>query len=1585
MDALSASRHIEASYRSYLRTTFSPRRAAWRDAFHQALDTEMDLTRGPFLEATPPFVPGATTAALIEEGLLSEPFRRLHDVFPLDRPLYVHQERAVRRALDGRNLLVATGTGSGKTECVLIPAVEALLREAVAGTLAEPGVRTLLLYPMNALANDQLRRFREWFAHFPDITFGRFVGETRETQREALDIYRAIQGADPLPNELISREVMRDKPPHILVTNYSMLEYLLIRPADTALFDGATGRHWRHIALDEAHVYDGADGAEVAMLLRRLRDRVVGSRPGALQVIATSATLGRGSEDTPTLVRFGSDLFDELFEPEDIVGPERLPLASRRPTGRLPDATYTWLALEARETAAEGQTLNAGRLRDGLAATGVDPAAIAPGSDDPDALLHALLANDERLIALQRVLDKARVIMPRDAGALVFGDSHHEQAVVDLVELGVRARAHPADAPLLPARYHHWLRGLEGGFACLHPSHPADTPPFFLVVTDTCPGCEAAGIVSRTVELGACNTCRGDYAIGTGSIGGPMRRVPIGQEPSAYLLLDEGPTEADEESEDDGGEDDAGEVTEQVAWYCPGCAFLLDADGDACGCEGAPPVRRRGVLAIVSSDGDTRLRACLSCRTPARGGRIVGRFLTDANAPAVVIATSLYQELPPASDPRVAQRVGEGRKLLAFADSRQDAAFFAPYLEHTYERALRRSLLLSAMEAADQGGGLRPADLAGPLEDLADQHQLLDVERARDRRKRVLTWVAQELLALDRRRSLAGVGLVRVAPALPAAVPDSLAAVGLSDEASRDLLALLLDSLRVQGALRMPGDVDRRDSVFEPLNLDIAVRGAGSERYVVSWTPDRRNRRSDLVGRVFANAGVEQDPRPLLSALWDELTAPDSPWLALLPDTKDKRYGLVRRLDVDRIEFTLARNAGPSYRCERCAMLTWVNVLGTCPTYGCNGRLTEVPANEEPGHYAELYRSMAPLPLTAKEHTAQWAMDQGTDIQQQFLDGRLNALSCSTTFELGVDVGDVEGVLLRNVPPTVANYVQRAGRAGRRAGAAALVVTLAQRRNHDIAWFRAPETMVGGSVTPPRIVTENPIIARRHAHSMAVAAFLLHEPEIRNVGDFFEVRDEAGTAGVERFLAYLRTQPPDLGAALRRVVPTATHAALDLDGWGWVDALVEATEDDPSSGWLGRAIAEVNEDLASLIAMRHVVVARLAGGSDQKALGSLKGLDYQLNTLRRRHLIGFLAQRNVLPKYGFPVDVVELDLSRTGDRDAGGIELTRDLRIAIGEYAPGSQVVANGVAWRSTGLRRFRDQTWPEHGWAVCAECGRYREAIADEPPIACGTCGSTELGPERGRRVRPIFGFHGARTGAVTGDELIARRRSMRSWFTSYGPGDEPEPEPVAGLAPGAAETLVSRQGRIVVMNLGPASRGFLLCERCGHGRPVPTARSRRKGRKKDSAHDVPWGGKPCTGTLRHVQLSTDFLTDIVEIRLAASPADEPMRSALYALLEGASTLGIKRDEIDGTIHAWSRDRRSFVLYDVVPGGAGHASRIDERFADVVDAAVERVRDCDCGLDTSCYGCLRSYGNQFWHESLSRRGAFEVLEPLLR
>ena len=319
---IEASREIEKSYRNYIETTIHFDDADLSSQLKTILEAEGFLTKGPYLEAAPPYVTGKTVAQLVEEddAPLCRSMLSLGGgnplLFDVDRPLYAHQEKAIRKAARGRNYAVVTGTGSGKTESFLLPIINDILAEFEAeGPSA--GVRAMIMYPMNALANDQLKRLRE-LLRGTDITFGRYTGDTKTDGAEALRKWKDENpNQEKLPNEIISREAIRENPPNILLTNYSMLEYLLLRPEDAELFGEKFGSRWRHIAIDEAHVYSGALGTEVAYLIRRLKARIAsetGDMP-KLHCYATSATIG-SEEDMPKVAAFAQGLFGEPFNPE---------------------------------------------------------------------------------------------------------------------------------------------------------------------------------------------------------------------------------------------------------------------------------------------------------------------------------------------------------------------------------------------------------------------------------------------------------------------------------------------------------------------------------------------------------------------------------------------------------------------------------------------------------------------------------------------------------------------------------------------------------------------------------------------------------------------------------------------------------------------------------------------------------------------------------------------------------------------------------------------------------------------------------------------------------------------------------------------------------------------------------------------------------------------------------------------------------------------------------------------------------------------------------------------------------------------
>ena len=332
---------IRQRYENYLRTSFFFKEPTLRASFQAALQKEGRLLRGPFSELARGFKTGLSAKGLARECFPDDAEGLLPAL--IDRSLYVHQERAVRAThVVGYNIVVATGTASGKTESFFYPILFELYRQHLAGELEEAGVRAMILYPMNALANDQRERLgkickdlREAESGFKP-TFGQYIGQTPENagdrRRKA-----ASRAEECLPGELIFREQMRRTPPHILLTNYSMLEYLLIRPDDSPLFDGGRGTHWQFIVLDEAHQYRGVKGMEIGMLIRRIKQRLrEGGRQNPFRCIATSATISSGEtiEDKKVVAEFAGELFGESFSSAGIIFGESKPPVADEPARR---------------------------------------------------------------------------------------------------------------------------------------------------------------------------------------------------------------------------------------------------------------------------------------------------------------------------------------------------------------------------------------------------------------------------------------------------------------------------------------------------------------------------------------------------------------------------------------------------------------------------------------------------------------------------------------------------------------------------------------------------------------------------------------------------------------------------------------------------------------------------------------------------------------------------------------------------------------------------------------------------------------------------------------------------------------------------------------------------------------------------------------------------------------------------------------------------------------------------------------------------------------------------------------------------
>jgi ATP-dependent helicase YprA (DUF1998 family) len=1605
---------IEQSYREYLLTSFHMNKKKLMEQFEQLLSQKNKFLKGPYLEMTNPYKEGVSIQDLINEDVLSIQMGTLNqNDMPKGRPLYVHQEQAIRKAVNGRNFVVATGTGSGKTESFLLPVINHLFREKEQNKLT-PGVRALLVYPMNALANDQLKRLRTLLADTPEITFGRFTGETKNRKEEARSYYKnSHDGQEPLPNELLSREEMRDNPPHILITNYAMLEYLLLRPGDTNFFDGPTSLNWKYIILDEAHTYNGAKGIEVGMLLRRLKDRVLKNKPtrGSIQCIATSATLGSGPNAKTKVMNFAESLFDEPFiwnnevqEEQDLIEAIRIDYDDHFEYWGAPDwNSYTYL----KEVVGEDTV----KLdKDRLLSYGFSDYLVnhVTGKNlPPQQVLYELISGTSHLQRLRQSLKEKPRLLREIVHEVVEVDFIErstyldpeiaEELLTNFVELAVRAKRHESDLPLLPARYHVFVRAIEGAYVQFLPK-----PQLHL---DAKKEVKDGTFTYPLFETGVCNQCGQIHIIGEERNGKLYQKSSNNPDPelkfTAYMVIDHKDFTPiiDEDEEVFAG--DVIETDQHVYQICPSCTSINPSGGKIpCCCEQHGKVNP---IYVIKEEIRRNQRAiCHNCGK--RSGNPIKLFTTGQDAPTSVLVTSLYQELIKSNpnvieeldssfdlidDPfgalditnssQIDKQIYEPQKLLVFSDSRQDAAFFAPYLERTHTTIMWKRLLFKTLTNLS-GNELSLDDLIYKMRELAEEAKLFDGNQTKQSKETMVqTHLLRELLQIEKRISLQGTGLLSFYIPIPERFQSQLNTIaqkfGVETSEIWTIFEVLFDSFRIQNALSYPELVDPQNPLFYPRNRRSYMNGHQSvaTHHVHAWIPSekRTNRRLDYLTRVYLKKGFTQDEatekaRHMLDMIWTGLISKQR-LPELFERTNVSGAGTVFTMKYD--AWRIPNDRVDWYKCSNCGNWTVRNVENICPELKCEGVLQKGNPLDGHNHYRNLYTDLIPMKMTTKEHTAQLSNDQATLYQQDFIDNKINVLSCSTTFEMGVDVGGLESVFMRNVPPETANYIQRAGRAGRRKSTVAYSLTYAQRRSHDLSYFKNPESIIAGTISPPVFKIDNIKIIRRHIHSVALSAFFRENPSYYGKGgkieEFLRSSSSKEIQGVYAINEFLEKKPLQILQSLERIVPSSLHNMLGISSWKWVEELCG------ENGILTKSEGLYLQDIDELKQLRE------RRFKEQKSTDSIQRM---IRTIMDRELIQFLSSHNVLPKYGFPVDVVSLQLQ---DKNSP-ISLDRDLAIAISEYAPGAEIIADGNIYRSIGVKRLPKYELPSVQYLHC-NCGHFQTVARHQKSktneiIICESC-MNEVTIQS--FISPIFGFTSEK-GDKPGEFRPAKAYRSRVFFSEYQLAEQDvsrESEGNLMLGDLYLNWKYSPFGKLAVVNEGKG-RGYFICQSCG----VEKDYSGAKGRQ----HNTPWGGK-CSGNFERSLLGHEFMTDVFELKIEGVSKDYIeeegfWHSLLYGFLDSISTvLGVDRNDIDGCIYYKDRSHPSLIIFDNVPGGAGYTKEVPIQLDKILHTISERLKECSCGPETSCYGCLKNYKNQFAHDVLKRGLVIKALEKALK
>lgn len=1610
------------------------------------------LLQQPVIEGAHPFIAADVDIDALTHSILHPDFVKAidelpdgHDYrFPRSRKPFRHQLQAwqLLSGADPKSVVVTSGTGSGKTECFLFPILSDLAAQALASRDPIVGVQAIMLYPLNALIESQQERLSAWTRPFRgDIRYGLYNGDMGSTSSAGDRRAR--------PEQVIDRETLRASPPPMLVTNITMLEYMLVRAEDQPILDASRGK-LKWIVLDEAHSLVGAAAAEIALLLRRTM-LAFGVKPEEVRFVATSATIGSGSDTLQQLQKFLADVAGVSEDRVHVVEGQR----------QMP-------------TRPEPRPLPAG----------LDLSAMSP-----DRLYNILGGHAPTWDLVNQLFSQGVQLSDFSAAAQTLDIS--ASGLVDVLSRAARNLPNGAEERLAPMRLHAFERAVPGLWSCINPAcsqQPADWPFGALLPdrADRCPHCTAP-----VLEVVSCTECGEVYLDGVetnGRLSAPLRNPP--RDEFAFDRVHDADLRADddEDAENPADADDRGLglALEHLFAASPTSharPLWLESHANA---WRVADLAGGDTLALRSERKDG-VCACPHC-TPIKGDKEILRpvrfgapFILGNAAPILLeaVAPSQVQEekLP-----------SLGRRLLSFTDSRQGTARMAAKLQTESERSFVRSFIyhqaqasmgatgdvdkIEASRAAIRGLEVAVAASPSPqLDDLLrnerknldkltqgslDGIEWLELVTCLAERHEVREWILPlwqprgdgvvftdevrlaEFLLLrefDRRpkraTSLEAFGLAKlINPAIAALTDASLPRPFKSRGRSLDDWKAYLDTVlthfvrnnrfttidksllhwishkAVRRSLVGPDRNTDGDTMLRawpnghyrasPRSRPVALLlkglglnlGSNADRDELdeclheAWKQVQTSFAADPERRIydFAKARVA----PVVDAFWCPVTRRvlDCAPFGLTP------YGLTETSDERRraMPLTMPRHPGP--------ILGQVDIAQAKAETQLWLEGKDVSALRAKGAWTNISDRVALFSDYARsaEHSAQQESRRLRQYEQQFKAGQINILNCSTTMEMGVDIGSVSSVMMTNVPPSIANYRQRVGRAGRRGQSLAMAFTFCKDRPLDRDAFIDPSAFLQREMAAPKVTLSSRPIVQRHVNAYLLGQFMREragDPLKMQLGAFVgcpedpkQPRLPKDERPIAAFIEWLR-QPSTTKAHLAAVASLTARSVLEGDN-GLIQATAataEAVEKSFVDEWSGLVTLTRDDNL------RDAAKSRMA---------------FELKRLCGEFLLSGLADRGFLPGHGFPTDVVtfipgkEFKLAanapQDGNRQSRALGPQRSLDIAIRDYAPGSEIVLDGLVHRSAGVTLNWKRPATEENLAdiqslkqhwQCRDCG---QSDVSRPPERCPECGSSPL---------KVVDFLRPAGFSVDPRAKAHSETDSLQFVAAEDPAVSVRDAAWQGLpVPELGRYRSSREGLVFYHNNGGQGRdGFDICLECG----------RAELHDEQSAHGALKGHKPlrhrkdvdiCPGnnrpfSIQHLALGMEITTDVFELQLPRPLRRAAAHALVIALRESlAGELGVDADEMGFAVNQGKTSLGgpavSLLIFDRASGGAGFAVSLPDRLREVLNRA-DRILDCRTpGCQRGCAACVLTSDAPDGHDDLDRVVALAYLREHL-
>lgn len=1507
----------------------------------------------------------------------------------MDRTPYTHQVESFRETRNGNSIVVTSGTGSGKTECFMYPVMNDIYQHRNDG-----GVQAIFLYPLNALMEDQRSRMAKFCNHL-GLNYAVYNGNTEEN---------SIDGVNNNGQEIITRTGIRNNPPHVLLTNPSMMEYILVRDDDRSIMLQSNRLKW--IIIDEAHTYSGSSAVELGYQIRRVL-KAFNKTVDDVQFACTSATIGN-ENDNAQLISFISHLTGQH--------PNRIRVING----------YRQIPAIKREE------------------------------------LHRILPNmdSDRVLALREGINNRPGMTLTDIWNALYGnmDGYTIEEALNIIDTLCETKV--GDAPVLSLRAHYFMRTINGLYTCVNPEcNNAERPltPIGRLTTYQSSRCSCGAPLLEVKQCKRCGTFEvcGKYNNNT--------RVISAEDYINNERTEEYADYEDYEYDDDGNgnANGNGRVTNidnqnlssfALAVYYNGYGRprannftalrcnIISADND--GSIQWVPNLNNGTW--VSSKNSNRDDVCPIC---SRNASKLYSFRAAAKQMNTWIAPILLSE----SD------AGNGLfgKYIAFTDSRQGTAISAKLFNSNAERTYVWNRIVRMLTEWRLNG-----DTSVSMNDISEcfltdryyLHRKVNIDTPDDR----IAYKKALMRSLIGRRtvyepSIESLGVISLDYPLLRNVerPNQLLEGTqyeniITSNEWQNFLKICIDYY-VRFGNHLQSLADGEDSYLRDSDKS---------------TPINRERWPQV--KVNNDGVSEFQPRLVLllcaalgfHSIHDLQTEQNRNFVNNLLSAARKdltEIGMLRKVIrgegyddyIDYLFFDLFRSRvrvqlnHNNWVCPVTHMFLDTVFCGYSPSmvgylnptniqrYHINDEQVEMPVlqsaniNEIPqwldnneqiknlkerGLWSNLHEQMYHCyePYLTAEHSAQINRDILRDYTQQFKDNELNVLNCSTTMELGVNIGDIDVVLMDTVPPTAANYMQRAGRAGRAKQTKAIAFSMCNNTPIGVKAFSNPMWAIEAS-NPTRNVLPSETIIQRH-----VNAFFFRECFVsgRNVND--KVADFFDAQSYNDFVDFLKTTAQNQNSII-------TSFQEIFDGQNFQNAIASTL----------RSIENIKSEYDEII--KQIKAAYDAVIATKGTIIRRKAIRNQLDALRSKNLLMFLSEKLFIPNANMPTGICTFDYSTSseinsrnkwyskikqwriersetndsirkdaltesiekGERELKKLErqASRDLRTALNEYAPGQWIVIKERNYLSEAVMFWNehDEQTYRHFYYRCSHCGKVYYDVTEPTAIRCCECGNAlngnVLGDNNLTYVR-IYEPIGFKTDPLTKRQGNQANKADKKYFQIETDLLNVDWNHSNNQVPMCELACNNGRGEILYYNKG-LGRGFAVCN-CGRAVVMPFNNELPNSLRNHKSLGNSNHQCPDNNIRRNVVLGGRMVTDYVVIRFkdqnGAWMNDKEFTISMGVILRRALTqvLGVDNDEVD---FGWKHDDNGYMLYlfDTNRGGSNYSIQmVDSNFCvDVFRTALQLLEGygCDCHNqgDTACTTCLIDRSSQRLAANLSK------------